>query len=361
MCDKVPIASPDAPEIASVRPWAKVLLVWGVLAVLFAVFNILYWPVYRKEALTHPEAFVDYAGTLPPGEARQVVKQGLEQFNPPWDIPYLRLAELERQAGNMGSAAALEARAAFYRLLQQDPVPAEGLAALAHTARTGSVAVQVTEVVEGLSRATSSLAAAFGLGADLNSWAPEAQLAIFTLGGSVFSTDGTIGGTGVRAPMPLLVYSGGGMDQRRGAHILVGPADHAARQRGMHIVLLTPDTGAVLRADRFDLWESTFEAERMLHFLTNAPEGCIGLFAVCDDGSAFMTSVVEEGLVRFGLGRRARVGREPRILGLRFSFAAVGVKGAPPDSALQAWSPDQFKGHRGHPVLCAVFNAGGPS
>ena len=343
------------------RPLTKVVLVWGLLGVLFALFNILYWPVYRKEALTHPEAFVEYASTLPPAEARQVLHKGLEQFNPPWDLPYLRLAELEKQAGVLESTVFLEARARFYGLLQQDPLPVEALAALVGAAYPDKNATLLPEAVAGLSLAAASFADALGIGKAFDAWTPEAQHTLFALGGSVFSMSGEIGGTGVRAPVSMLVYSGGGMDARRGAHILVGPEDHAARQRGMHIVLLTPDTGAVIRADLFDLWENTFEAERMLHFLNNAPEGCIGLFAVCDDGSAFITSVVEEGLMRFGLDRRARVDREPRILGLRFSFAAIGVKGAPPGNALQAWSPDRFKGHRGHPVVCAVFNAGGTS
>lgn len=361
MCDTAPIECSDAPETRPVRSWAKVLLVWGVLTALFAIFNLLYWPVYRKQAMTHPEAFVDYACTPPPQEARRVLREGIAQFNPPWDVPYLRLAGLEKQAGNTDDALILEARAGFYGLLRQDPAPLEALASLAAKVSPQLGVVQAPEIAAGLSRATASLASALGLGTALDSWAPEAQIALFTLGGSVFSSNGSIGDTGVRAPGPLLVYSGGGMDNQRGAHILVGAADHAVRQRGMHIVLLAPDTGTVTEADRFDLWESTLEAGRMLQFLTRAPEGCIGLFAVCDDGAAFMPGVVEEGLMRFGLGRRTRVGREPKLLGLRFSFAAIGVKGAPPDSALQAWSPDRFKGHRGHPVLCAVFNAGGPS
>ncbi len=358
MNDNAPIACPAG---HSPRPLVKVLLVWGLLAVLFAAFNMIYWPVYRKEALTHPEAFVEYARTLPPDEARRVLRQGIAHFNPPWETPYQDLAVLEKQAGDESAAALLEARGRFYDLLRQSPVPSEPLQTLVDTVRPGAIVVVRPEVAAGLARAAASFAAAFGLEVPLDSWTQEAHITLFLLGGSVFSMDASIGDTGVRAPIPLLVYSGGGMDQRRGAHILAGSAEHAARQRGMHIVLLTADTGAVIRADVFDLWENTFEAARMLHFLDNAPDGCIGLFAVCDDGSAFMTRVVEEGLVRFGLGRRAYVGREPKVLGLRFSFAAIGVKGAAPDSALQAWSPDQFKGRRGHPVLCAVFDAGGAS
>ncbi|HOH31957.1 MAG TPA: hypothetical protein PLC40_19925, partial [Candidatus Hydrogenedentes bacterium] len=126
------------------RSWAKVLLVWGVLTALFAVFNLLYWPVYRKQAMTHPEAFVDYARTLPPQEARRVLREGIAQFNPPWDVPYVRLSGLEKQTGNTDNAFLLEARAGFYGLLRQDPAPLEALAALAESVRPSLGAVRAS-------------------------------------------------------------------------------------------------------------------------------------------------------------------------------------------------------------------------
>ena len=358
MSEPPPTDTHAAPGSSLKRSFAKVLLIWALLAGVFAVFNILYWPAYRRQALTHPESFVAYARTLPDDAAAEVLRQGIIRFNPPYEEPYLLLADLESRASGGDAAGHYTSRARFYQALAKKSLTAEDYFALAGTVSQPYRQLG-GEVLSSVRVAVASLSRALGLPDVVTAWPVPEQLGLLALGGSVFSTDGYIGQSGVRAPLPLLAYSGGGIDERRDAHILVGGDDHASRQRGMHIVLLNAGTGAVIRADLFDLWNSTFEAERMLHFLDNAPDGCIGLFAVCDEGAAFMTGTVENGLLQFGLERRAFVGREPRVLGLRFSFAAIGVKGASPGAALQVWSPDRFQGYRGHPVACGVFQGGG--
>jgi len=349
---------PTDTHAASRRPFTKVLLIWALLACVFAVFNILYWPAYRRQALTHPESFVAFARTLPDDAAAEALRQGIHRFNPSCEEPYALLADLESRASREDAAVQFKARAHFYQALQRKSSTAEDYFRLAETVSQPYQSLRV-DTSPAARVAVASLSRALGLPDVVATWPLPEQLGLLALGGSVFSTDGYVGQTGVKAPVPLLAYSGGGIDERRGAHLFVGADDHASRQRGMHIVLLNAGTGAVLRADLFDLWNSTFEAERMLHFLDNAPEGCIGLFAVCDEGAAFMAGAVENGLLQFGLERRTFVGREPRVLGLRFSFAAIGVKGAPLGSALQVWSPERFQGYRGHPVACGVFPGGG--
>lgn len=347
----------------------KVLIVWMTLGLIFLIFNIIYWPIYLQQTLSHPESFMEYAAQLPSEEARAVLREGIAQFNPPHEKPYEMLAALENQDENTeGEAFAvsfLESRARFYTLLQQTPSDLSGLASLACdvAASRFPTVLPLDMSPEVLLPIWSSYETALGLsihGTPFSSLlkCPRADFALYALSGSLFSFDGEIGTTGVKTPTLLVVYSGGGSDERRGAHIIVDDTDHASKQRGMHVVLLHEANGSVLRADLFDLWEDTFEAERMIHFLNNAPDGCIGLFAVCDDGAAFMTGKAEESLMQFGIGRRAYVGRNPKILGVRYSFAAIGVKGAPPDSAMQCWSPEWFRGRRGHPVICAVSPAG---
>lgn len=358
MSETPPTATHAAPGSFPKHSFTKVLLIWALLAGLFVVFNILYWPAYRRQALTHPESFVAYAKTLPDDAAAEALRQGISRFNPPYEEPYLLLADLESRALRGDVAGQCTARARFYEALPKKSLTVEDYFKLAGAMsqpyqNLGADALPAVRV------AVASLSRALGLPDVVTTWPLPEQLGLLALGGSVFSTDGYIGQTGVRVPVPVLAYSGGGIDEHRGAHIFVGGDDHASRQRGMHIVLLNAETGAVIRADLFDLWNSTFEAERMLHLLDNAPEGCIGLFAVCDEGAAFMAGTVENGLLQFGLERRTFVGREPRVLGLRFSFAAIGVKGAPRGSALQVWSPDRFLGYRGHPVACGVFPGGG--
>ncbi len=71
-----------------------------------------------------------------------------------------------------------------------------------------------------------------------------------------------------------------------------------------------------------------------------------------------MTEELEAELRAFGLAREANIDRRSAILGLRYSFAAIGVKGAREGAALQAWSPEAFQGRDGHPVVCGVLRAG---
>lgn len=356
MTDPTPIEACNASRVTRLRPLAKVALIWTILAVIFAAFNLVYWPVYRRQALEQPESFLAYADTLRDDAARRVLQQGIARFNPPLETPYARLAELEARAGNTAAAERHKTRASFYRALNQGTAKND-LSELTRSISEAYVAVPST-AAKAVGVAAASFCEALRIGDLTDQWTLPQQIALFALGGGTLSLDGTIGASLVKAPVSLLVYSGGGIDERRGAHIFVGDTDHASVQRGMHIVLLDAETGAVIRADLFDLWDSVDEAERMPVFLNNAPDGCIGLFAVCDEGSAFMTNAIEAGLMRFGIEKGAVVEGEPRILGLRYSFAAIGVKGAPAGSAMQAWSPDRFHGHRGHPVVCAVFPTG---
>lgn len=357
MTDPLPTTSRSVARASRMHPLAKVAFLWTMLAVLFAAFNLVYWPRYQRQTLKQPESFMAYADTLPEEEARRVLQQGISWFNPPWEEPYARLAALEARVGNAPAAEYYRGRADFYQAFYGKMADVDTLSTLTQVfsepyANIGPAASHAAAA------AADSFSEAMGMRRLADHLTLPQQIALFALGGGTVSPDGRIGGTKVKAPLPLLAYSGGGRDERRGAHLFIGDMDYASKQRGMHIVLLDAETGDVLQVDRFDLWESTEEASRMARFLDETPEGCIGLFAVCDEGSAFMTNVIEAGFLHFGIEKSTFVGGEPRILGLRYSFAAIGVKGAPPGSALQAWSPDRFQKRRGHPVVCAAFPAG---
>lgn len=357
MTDPLPTTARSVARASRMHPLAKVAFLWTMLAVLFAAFNLVYWPRYQRQTLKKPESFMAYADTLPEEEARRVLQQGISRFNPPWEEPYARLAALETRTGNAAAAKYYRGRADFYRALHGKTTAIDMLSALA-LAFSEPYANIGPSAARAVGAAAASFCEAMGMrGLGDHCTLPQ-QIALFALGGGAVAPDGRIGGTEIKAPLPLLAYSGGGRDKRRGAHLFVGDTDYASELRGMHIVLLDGDRGAVIQAERFDLWDSTEEASRMALFLDKAPQGCIGLFAVCDEGSAFMTNAIEAGFLHFGIEKSTFVGGEPRILGLRYSFAAIGVKGAPPGSALQAWSPDRFQKRRGHPVVCAAFPAG---
>lgn len=357
MTDPLPTTARSAARASRMHPLAKVALLWTMLAVLFAAFNLVYWPRYRRQVLEQPESFMAYADTLPEDDARRVLQQGISRFNPPWEEPYARLATLETRAGNAPAAEYCTGRADFYQALYGKTAAVDALSTLTQTFSEPYKNISPA-AAHAAGVAAASFCEAMGMPGLADHWTLPQQTTLFALGGGAVSPDGRIGGAKVKAPLPLLAYSGGGRDERRGAHLFVGDTDHASLQRGMHIVLLDADTGAVIQADRFDLWDSTEEAARMALFVEKAPEGCIGLFAVCDEGSAFMTNAIETGFLHFGIEKSTFVGGEPRILGLRYSFAAIGVKGALPGSALQAWSPDRFQKRRGHPVICAAFPPG---
>lgn len=333
----------------------KTLITWLLLGAVFAGFNLGYWPLYRQRVLKQPESFMALAETQEEAEARLTLTKGIEWFNPPVETVYSRLATLELRAHNPEAASGLERRARFYSLLREGSICPEHILSIFQD--PPACVDPPPDIHDALRQATVSFGVALGMGTGTENWHACLQTGFLELGGSRVSTEGYIGATGIKAPVSLLVYSGGGSDERRGVHLFVQNIDHAVKQRGMHIVLLDANTGAVLRADVFDVWNDAFEATRMLHFLENAPAGCIGMFAVCDDGSAFVTSSIEAGLLKFGIGRRTYVNRVPRVLGLRYSFAAIGIKGASADTALQCWSPEYFQGRRGHPVACIVYES----
>ncbi len=348
-------------HVPALSPRRKVWVVWALLAVVFVLFNALYWPMRSCQELSHPASFVAYAQYLldrnAAQEAHDVLTEGIERINPPTPRPYELLARTKQALSDREGAEFAHHRAVFYEALQQSPPPFDAVLGPVEAMGNRYAAVHLNAQARSLlRRAAASFGAAFEMREPMSSLSTSAQLALFEMTGSAVSFSGYIGDTGVAAPTPLLVYSGGGMDARRNAHILVGARDYADRQRGMHVVLLDGVTAAVLQTGVFDLWENAEEARRMRHFLEDAPAGCIGLFAVRDDGSAFLTSPLEQALFGFGLDRLALDGREPAMLGLRYSFAAIGVKGAAHGTAMQSWSPEKFKGYRGHPVLCAVFH-----
>lgn len=337
------------------------LVVWLLIGAVFVLFNSVYWPARSCQERSHPASFVAYAQDLfdkdQPEAARDILLGGIARLNPPAPEPHALLSQVYGILDDPAGAMHARHRADFYRALQHTPVDAASVVRAAEGAASAYASLQLDTPAGNMMRhAAASFGAAFDIHDALAALPVTVQIALLEMGGSRFSFDGRIGDTGVVAPAPMLVYSGGGMDARRNAHILVGGRDYADGQRGMHVVLLDAETAAVLQTGVFDLWESVEEARRMRQFLVDAPRGCIGLFAVRDDGSAFLTSGLEQALFDFGIDRLALVGRSPAILGLRYGFAAIGRKGAPPGTAMQSWSPEEFKGYRGHPVVCAVFH-----
>ncbi len=354
----------QTPRKAEQQPLVAVLVVWLFLTAVFLLFNLVYLPRYRQQMLAAPESFMQRARWLEKqGErarAKETLREGISLFNPPAPEPYQALASLLDDADSAREKVLTAGRSAFYQLTGTD-CSAEKMTALGMLGGAALFPKHYDQALKPLSGALDiswqSFSGALGLSTPPAWGIPERAL-VFLLAGSAIDFSGNIGTTGVKTPVPLLVYSGGGADSRRGVHLFAGEKDLGRRERGMHIALLDAGSGALLAAACFDVWERREEGQRLFSFLTEAPEGCIGLFAVYDDGAGVVTHDLEEAFLFFGLDRCLMDERKMRVTAIRSSLAAIGVKGAVPGSALQVWSPQWYHGRRGHPVLCAAIPGG---
>lgn len=329
------------------------LAVWFICAVAFGLFNALYWPLQNWQAwnaeanyLLRVEAALE-AGD--PVEARQMLKRGIERFHPLSEAAWRHYADLSEgpAAVRAGSTAQWYAALEHTHLPHPESLFPGGtpprLALLDFTAH----ATPILTLEEALLQAT-------GIAPD-DAWSLAQRLALLEAAQGRVALGGVIGRTGIKTPVSLLVQSGGGTGTQRCAHIFVDGIDYASERRGFHATILAPDIGAVLQSGRFDLWEHPQEAHRMLRFLEDAPIGSIGLFAVYDDASVNLHRPLEEALLDFGLQREAWIEGRLRLFGIRYSFAAIGVKGSAPGTALQAWTPHTYQGRAGHPVAVVVL------
>lgn len=343
----------------------RVLVLWLLILVVFGVFCAVYWPVRLHQRSTAPANFMRYAEDLVRDgrneEAREVLEMGIARMRPPGPEAYARLQATHYSFGDQDAAAKWEPALQFRRAYAtQGSRPEERDVALRKAAEAWLALHEVptpsAAMREAIARCAVDLVAPFGAGRVALDMAPREQLALLAVGGGEFRYDGQVGDTGIGLPAEILVQSGGGEGVHRVAHLYVDGRDYGRRERGMQVVLIAPGTGDVLRWDVFDLFDRPEEAGRLLSWLEGTPKGVIGAFAVFDDGSANMPHALEEALLSFGLERKAMVGAKPSLVGLRFSFAAIGVKGAAPGTALQAWSPEIFDGYHGLPVAVGILH-----
>lgn len=345
----------------------RVLVLCTLMLAAFAVFNAIYWPLHTLQQRRAPENFHAYARSLHAAGDRTaaivVLQQGLERFRPPVAAPYQDLQAWLDAAGQPEAAVRYEAAGQLYAAFDRDV--ADRTAALKAAAQAALKQQPVNVLPESMERPAAllavSVAALAGLTREGFQFSYAEHLGLLQATGNALRDDGMIGTTGVRSPVNILVQSGGGAGMYRQAHIIVEGRDLGRPRRGFHVVLIEADTGRVVGSSIFDVWSSREEADRMAQYLSDATEGTIGAFAVYDDASANLTPALLAQLVAFGLQPGAYVQRNPVLLGLQFSFAALGVKGAAPGSALQAWSPYRYKRpnddktYFGHPVTCGVF------
>ncbi|HEX2501572.1 MAG TPA: interleukin-like EMT inducer domain-containing protein [Methylomirabilota bacterium] len=139
-----------------------------------------------------------------------------------------------------------------------------------------------------------------------------------------------IGTTGVRSPVDLVVVSAG-QPHGDAASVRINAVEHAGNRRGYNLVALDP-AGRLLDRAAFDTFLEPDAAGRLARWIDELPAGTIVAGAAKDDASGRLDGTAHEALRTLGVVGDLR-GR------FRDSHAFVGVKGAPPGSALEGLGP----------------------
>jgi hypothetical protein len=137
-----------------------------------------------------------------------------------------------------------------------------------------------------------------------------------------------IGRTGVRAPGDLRVMSAGEPYGKTGRIELNGVAQGPAMRRGYNLVTFD-GAGEVLESATFDTYRGAEAGPAMATWIARIPVGTVVAGAVMDEASYGLTEPVIAALRTIGVAGDIR-GH------YRDSHAFIGVKGAPPGSALEA-------------------------
>jgi Interleukin-like EMT inducer len=137
-----------------------------------------------------------------------------------------------------------------------------------------------------------------------------------------------IGQTGVEAPVNLVIQSAG---QEVGdlALIYVNGQDVSPNRRGYNVVVIHPTTGAVVEAAAFDTHLDEGASQALASFITEVPAGYLVAVAAADEASRLLGLEAVDALHTIGASSDLRDH-------FRWGHAIVGVKGAPPGTALEA-------------------------
>ena len=151
--------------------------------------------------------------------------------------------------------------------------------------------------------------------------------------------DYRIGATGAVSPGDLEAISWGNPEGSRASLRLDG-MELARDRRGYNLVALEPD-GRVIESVVFDTFRDERESDRLAAWIATLPTGAIVAGAVRDEASRRLTEAAVQGLRALGVRHDLR-GR------YREAHAFVGVKGAPPGTALEKGGADAVVVTVGH-------------
>lgn len=138
----------------------------------------------------------------------------------------------------------------------------------------------------------------------------------------------TIGKSGVESPVNLVVQSAG---QEVGdlAHIYVNGQEVSPNERGYNVAVIAPQSGVVGPVAAFDTHLDEGAGRALAGFLDQVPPGYIVAVAAADEASRRLGQEAVAALRSIGAAGDLR----DRF---RWGHAIIGVKGAPPGTALEA-------------------------
>jgi hypothetical protein len=137
-----------------------------------------------------------------------------------------------------------------------------------------------------------------------------------------------IGQTGSDSPVNLVVQSAG-LEVGDFGLIYVDGHQVSPNTRGYNVVALDPQTGAVVDAVAFDTHLDAAASQALADYIERLPVGTIVAVAAADEASRLLGQEAVDALRSIGASGDLR-GR------FRWGHAIIGVRGAPPGSALEA-------------------------
>jgi hypothetical protein len=139
----------------------------------------------------------------------------------------------------------------------------------------------------------------------------------------VLPADYTIGKTGVTSPVDITVQS-----TAEFASIKINGQEQSPLKRGYNLVVIHPQTGAIISTKFFDTASNVAESRALRDFVNAIPTGYIVAGAVQEEGATFLGSGAVTALKTLGtqVDLRGTQGK---------THAFIGVKGAAAGTALE--------------------------
>ena len=135
----------------------------------------------------------------------------------------------------------------------------------------------------------------------------------------------TIGDTGINSPVDISIISGG-IDSYGG--ILIDGESVTEERRGLHVVVLDPESGELMGVEVFDIFRFDRDSAKFAHMIDQIEEGNIVILAIYDEATLRMDEDGRAAIRKLG-------GVETLENKFGYAYGLVGIKGAPEGSAIE--------------------------